>query len=183
MKEHPILFSAPMIQALLAGRKSVTRRLSKQWLKVKGGDKLWVRETFIIGYPTGEPHHWSCIRPSDFQGDGRAFYRADGDDPKDGPQLNWKPSIHMPRWASRITLEAVEDARIERLQEITEDEAVREGAFSHIDDYAPDRTEPETQLLGFRRLWRTLHTKHGERWEDNPEVVRIAFRVPVREER
>lgn len=166
MREYPILFSAPMIRALLEGRKTVTRRMSQQWLKVNEGDRLWVREAFCVGYPTGEPHHWSALRPTNYQGNGRAFYRADGKDAPSEPQRTWKPSIHMPRWASRITLEATEDAWDERLWDLTEQEALNEGMI-------PDGTE----AVQFVNLWRQLHTKPGERWEDNPEVVRIAFKV------
>lgn len=130
MRERPILFSAPMVQALLAGTKTQTRRAAKltdaghakeprghrRWHPGdpdavaacpygKPGDRLWVRETFVIGYP-GAGNTYSAIpwTGADPQKDGKVFYRADGDDPKDGPQRPWTPSIHMPRWASRITI-------------------------------------------------------------------------------
>lgn len=206
MKEHPILFSAEMVRALLAGRKSVTRRMSRQWLKVKAGDRLWVRETHAIerdvmgdeppfrdGRPiktaedTDEGHTWM-----------QAHYRAT--DPTPSLMCNhekcegepctrpWKPSIHMPRWASRITLEALEDARVERLQHITEEDAEREGLTClAVDPYEFDAEDKSyeaalaralgpgefTAKFAFMRIWSTLHAKPGERWEDNPEVVRV----------
>jgi hypothetical protein len=72
----------------------------------------------------------------------------------------------MPRWASRITLEATEDARGERLQKITEAEAIKEGI----------RPDVVNAITRFVDLWHSLHTKPGTRWEDDPEIVRIAFR-------
>lgn len=191
MSEHPILFSAPMIQALLAGRKSVTRRMSKRWLRVNAGDRLWVRETWrpycwredgpitvqfqADGSRMADTHDES--QPGDYEGwyeriaiqatheCARAGLPQDGEGcyvwPNMECPLRWRPSIHMPRWCSRITLEATEDARLERLQDITEEEAEREGV---------------ERLDEFMALWSTLHTKPGERLEDNPELVRIAFR-------
>ncbi len=162
MKERPILFSAPMVRAILEGRKTQTRRIVKDedWKMVfyddecdswcgsnevdfmndphakvikcpygVPGDRLWVKETFALCEADGPK--W--------------FYRADSDDDGTIPYLvsgaggygggvgamkvdRWKPSIFMPRWASRITLE-IEAVRVERLQEISEDGAVAEGVF------------------------------------------------------
>jgi len=130
--ERPILFSGPMIRAILAGRKTQTRRVAKltgagrvkeagshrNWHladpdAVKAcpygtpGDRLWVRETFC---DTG------CQR---------AVYRADTA-VENWKYRIWRPSIYMPRWASRITLE-ITDVRLERLQDISEADAAAEG--------------------------------------------------------
>jgi hypothetical protein len=170
MTDYPILFSAPMVQALLADRKHVTRRLDHAWLKAKAGDRLWVRET------------WYC---DDFQVQRGPFlevdgakdllvYRADEERPFESEQPTWHPSIHMPRWASRILLECEEDARLELLQDIAELDAMAEGV-----DYCdlPDHDDCFYGMRGhrcaFERLWNTLHTEPGSRWEDNPEVVRV----------
>jgi hypothetical protein len=159
MKERPVLFSGPMVRALLDGSKTQTRRVCKpmnQWVEqacrevrmidgaphhfLKGasapleklrspygqpGDHLWVRETFALsvidpdgGSPQDEPENWDVI------------YRADPDQPGGGwtdgegneIAAPWKPSIHMPRWASRILLEIV-SVRVERLQAIGETDA------------------------------------------------------------
>lgn len=124
MKEHPILFSAWSIRAVLAGRKTNTRRMSEVWMKVKAGDMLWVREnyqleTILEDLPAGllvgskDPVRYCAdefVRgvPIDYFGRIRA-------------------SRFMPRWASRITLEATEDARREPLADISEEDAIAEG--------------------------------------------------------
>lgn len=162
-KERPILFSTPMIQAILEGRKTMTRRIVKQALKFDTnwriaviqeernylnpryemrcgtqyalpvfrcpygtiGDKLWVRETFFDNLG------------DDFLGiNSRWIYRADGEIDKQFEDTEgftgWKPSIFMPHIASRITLE-ITNVRVERLQEITEEDAINEGVMRDED--------------------------------------------------
>lgn len=184
VKEHPILFSAPMVQALLADRKHVTRRLDLRWTKVKAGDRLWVRETFYCDdfrYDFGVDADIPELRES-------IMYRADGEfreQLEDHSEARWRPSIHMPRWASRILLECEEDARIERLQDITDDEAEAEGIYDgdHLAEcgsagcsFHPDQRcccGDLSPVEEFSELWDTLHNNPGERFADNPEVVRI----------
>ena len=170
MKSHPILFSAPMIRALLAGRKTVTRRMSKQWLKVKAGDELWCRETW--------KHRTDGLALG-------AWYRADGH--IDIPGWPWKPSIFMPRKYSRITLEATEDARLERLHDITEEDAVAEaiyrmpgGVFEGRRDAVDGRTLITpwmTAVEAYADLWDSLHKK--DPWSSNPLVVVLSFEVKI----
>lgn len=146
MKSRPILFSAPMVRALLAGTKTQTRRPLREgaWLDPKEGvirmcsvgngvtgfqsvacpygapgDQLWVREQFAgsiayerHGYPLRE---WG----------NKIWYCADGE-PRSGQWTRPRPSIHMPRSLSRITLELT-DVRVERLQDISEADAQAEG--------------------------------------------------------
>lgn len=190
-REHPMLFSAPMVRALLADRKHVTRRLSERWLKVKAGDRLWVRETWaatesdcdvpVISYraggymihgATGEKR-FGTWKDEIFPGEAGQI----------GEPEEWRPSLFMPRWASRITLEVEEDARMERLQDITDEEAKLEGVqvlpLQSEDDPSawwqvePGEHQERTPRASFRSLWSSLHTKPGERWEDNPMVVRV----------
>jgi hypothetical protein len=143
MKERPILFSAPMVRALLEGRKTQTRRIVKpkpshvdaggrtgavigkfaghvECLCPYGmpGELLWVRETFAK--IPGQTRDW-------IETDYRATY-THGDRLGDslGIKKKWTPSIHMPRAASRITLR-ITDVRVERLQSISEDDAIAEG--------------------------------------------------------
>lgn len=147
MKEYPILYSTPMIQAKLAGRKTQTRRIikvqpeeqlhpcgSSKWywstnpsdLKIpyvkcpygQIGDLIWARESWA--YAEDEfGNHSSTTNGDCF---GKFLYKANGDDNHD----RWKPSIHMPKEASRIW-ERITDIRVERLQDISEGDAIAEG--------------------------------------------------------
>lgn len=153
MTDRPILFSGPMVRAILDGRKTMTRRLVRgatgafwdhgAWTPtVTGndirwdcaphgphsmllrcpygvpGDRLWVRETWALGY------HWDRYNPSSSR-TGEVWYRADTDE-ESVNRGRWRPSIHMPRWASRITLDVVR-VRVERLQAITAKDVQAEG--------------------------------------------------------
>lgn len=144
------------------------------------GDRLWVRETWgtrhmheigqhIFGdgpipdhtqvvYKAGSLVRASRDAPPDF--DLEKWPASWSDDPKPDSG-RWRPSIHMPRWASRITLE-VADVAVERLQEITEEGAVAEGC--------------ETRA-GFRDLWDSINAKRGHPWDSDPWVWVIGFRV------
>ncbi|WP_114862064.1 hypothetical protein [Azospirillum brasilense] len=96
--------------------------------------------------------------------------------------------MHMPRWASRITL-VVEDVRFQRLQDITEEDAIAEGVETERCCGVPSDAcgvylggccgQPEAMepVEAFRQLWNSLHDKLGERWEDNPEIVALTFVV------
>jgi hypothetical protein len=195
--ERGILFSGPMVRAILrpVNPKTVTRRLSKQWLKVKAGDRLWVRETHSIldmradvelaegPTPPTEPFPASVTYLADDEERGFTVEPADWRESFDADHIIGRPSIHMPRWASRILLECEEDTRAERLQDITEEEARMEGVDRYVmgHGFVTDSDcsiEPGYVMYGnFRRgfemLWGTLHTKPGERWEDNPVVYRV----------
>lgn len=174
--DRPIIFSAPMVRALLAGTKTQTRRLAVQWRKtapdntsydkysidspwcrVQVGDRLWVRESFAEAFvPRG------------------AAYMADhSGDPRG---LGWRPSIHMARFASRLTL-TVTDVRRQRLQEISEADAAAEGvdAISMAD---VPRQAAWSRKQDFSRLWDTLHGSGA--WLADPEIVAITFTVAQR---
>jgi len=168
--EYGILFSAPMVRAILAGRKSVTRRMSKQWLKRKCGDVLWVRETWGIINAWPDDVQYQYIRNGGPWRPNEMAYRADE------PQGDycWRSSLHMPRWASRITLEVTEDAREEQLQDITEEEAMREGFYQAV--HESEHGVGQDVIGWFAGMWRSLHDKPGECWDDNPTVVRIPVR-------
>jgi hypothetical protein len=156
MTERPIIFSGPMVRALLADRKTMTRRLATSPLrKCEPGDRLWVRESYSESHPG-------------------PVYKADNPN-SDG--WGWRPSIHMPRSASRITLE-VTAVKIERLQEITPADAEAEGVFQHVAEYSIDKIfrddRAATARLYFLDLWEKLHGLGS--WDANPEVVAISFR-------
>lgn len=176
-REHPILFSGDMVRAILAGNKTQTRRVMKPQSRgiayIRGsrggqcervacphgvfGDHLWVREAHYVwnaGYKDGSGR--------------RIDYRATE---PDSPCGRWTPSIHMPRWASRITLE-ITDVRVERLQSINDDDALAEGIY-------PTKTGiyPGSPRAAFRGLWDSLNAKrNGCSWDQNPYVWVISFR-------
>lgn len=210
IKERPILFSAPMVRAILEGRKTVTRRAVKgSGLKFladftpeyvalpenhfcphgKPGERLWVREAWArVGIAQAPDQQWVVYRESD----NRTDYG--------GP---WKPSIHMPRWASRILLEITE-VRVERLQDISEDQAKAEGCFftdygqqcahggtgwkdigicpavvGHQQRYgwAWDKTTSHEECLGSPRwAFANLWNSTGGDWDANPWVWCVEFR-------
>jgi hypothetical protein len=177
MKEYPILFSGEMVRALLADRKHVTRRLSKQWLKVKAGDRLWVRETWTGTWCYEDMHLVYAADGSErFAPEAPSEYCLPKAAIKPGA---WVSPLFLPRWASRILLECEEDARAERLQDITWPECVAEGCledFTRRDSDCPvchGSTIHQGPTWEFRYLWHKLHTKPGERLEDNPTVCRV----------
>jgi hypothetical protein len=208
MKEHPILFSPPMVQAILAGRKTMTRRIikpqppddifetglycptmvdrhgeeypgserygiSNEAWSIKfpygqPGDKLWVRETFQIV-------------PPNF-----IFYKAD---PENKAKTGWKPSIFMPRSASRIDL-VIKSVRVERLNDISNTDALNEGIERKIKfpdeepdtlfyrDYSFKRERFARGILfgpkeSFKTLWESINGK--ESWQSNPWAWCIIF--------
>lgn len=209
MKERPILFSGPMVQAILSGAKTQTRRVFKgepdsvidgvpyHWAysgtsytatgRIDNsdlvaiscpygvlGDRLWVRETYAIvprtAYAASEGVQ-QTLRPDDDHD--AAIYRAGWERSTSG--LRWKPSIHMPRWASRITLE-IADVRVERVQDIKTADIIAEGVH-------PD----ERYLGGANRyrhawiaLWDSINAERGHGWEANPWVWVIGFKVVQR---
>lgn len=190
MKERPILMSAPMIKAILDGRKTITRRVIKRmpryddvdgviwyedmygdWHEMskicpygQPGDRLWVRETMKVDDRLG--WHYSA--------DGAIVYCKPE---HESDMIIWAhhketehcPSIHMPRWASRITLE-VTGVRVERLQEISEMDAVKEGIkFERMVGVKYHRYQ-------FRELWDKINGERGYSWESNPWIWRVEFK-------
>jgi hypothetical protein len=180
--------SGPMVRAILAGRKKVTRRTNLKWLQVKAGDLIWVRESWqpLISDPPTSTH-------PDLK-TGRGYYvsypatsgRVEFVD-EETCQLKdaIRPSLFMPRWASRITLRATEDARLEYLQDITEEGARHEGVYvldiqdaSHPSAWwqtGPGENQARTPRESFRKLWESIEGLNS--WAANPQVVRVAFEV------
>jgi len=208
MKERPILFSAPMVKAILSGSKSQTRRVVKpqptegglEWVTACGGDfaawqdplllldehsedggpcqrkcpygqpgsRLWVRETFCPIYP--QDPHYNGGRPIEY--DYQATYKH-GDRLGDliGAKKKWKPSIHMPRAASRITLE-VTGVRVERLQDISETDALEEGIS--YNDLPNNGLDPRRARTWYHRLWESINGPGS--WDANPFVWVVEFK-------
>ncbi len=217
MKERPILFSSPMVRALLDGSKTQTRRVMRYqpdecasvtvehfhqtvvdrhgeeqpgpevfgawWADGEHGcacpygqpgDRLWVREAWAeptsldpgptfyrADYPLCVPRHFSNVPPID--------------------QIKWKPSIHMRRDQSRITLE-ITAVRVERLQDITEADAIAEGLektasgfWSLYGQASVDGTY--SPIASYRALWNSINGPGPGNWETNPWVWAISFRT------
>ena len=237
IRERPILFSGPMVRAILEGRKTQTRRVivPQPWEDVgtlrvgvyhpeivvrgeyepgpeefgawsedgefavrcrygKPGDRLWVRES---GWQPKEPNELELREGADTW----PKYVYDADEPLRPAfalayysEYGWKhkPSIHMPRWASRLTLE-ITDVRVERVQDISREDSVAEGArrFDDIPDPHPfgigPRWSMETptstdQCLGnarfaFANTWNSINAKRGYGWDTNPWVWCLTFKV------
>ncbi len=259
MREHSILFTADMINAILAGRKTKTRRIindsfngcltmggphpcpNEPVVMIPGelvkspiegepdfyitnkevqamffcstmdktakcrygaaGDILWVRETFVRAGLSEDGE--SCI-----EGTQKYYYRADDEwtkmdwhhpdkeGPQDSPQ--WKPCIHMPKKACRIFLK-VKSILVERVQDITDDEAISEGVLTLSEQWVHDNfqeyakawrawdkerllmAEPQRPPLGpsprdrFKKLWENINGKDS--WDINPWVWVIEFSI------
>ena len=233
-KERPILFSGPMVRAILDGRKTQTRRvvtvrnscrqaapqrwfydLSRAWrdpgfpqlqggLKAEylhvpfcnpedgweekpiddtverwyslwqPGDRLWVRETWRAFEPKTRILGGNSVLANaqmrvyarnPVEGESVIEYAADFDK----RTASWRPSIHMPRWASRILLE-VTNVRVEQVQEITVTDALKEGI-------AYDLSKPDGgPFARFRSLWDSINAKRGYGWKENPWVWVVEFR-------
>lgn len=249
MSDRPIIFSAPMVRALLDGRKTQTRRLAwrdrahrvgqspapSPWQSVRPGERLWVRETCRAEELSRPPqvraatreerrvlHRTQVVVLDDMDGADGVRYAADDKWVKientdaagnawvelfhyrgrgAGGVGNLVPALHMPRWASRLTLH-VEAVRVERLQDISEDDAQAEG-MSRVEyedcdgdprldgvryiakawhaDPSKLRTEADAMSGAafargaFLALWNSFHGDGA--WQRNPEVVVITFRV------
>jgi len=197
MKEYPILFSGEMVQAILDGRKTQTRRVINPQSLLDNktrvaacyecpygapGDLLWVREThWIDWYPSGV-----------YDNDGNAgvvHYRASTqwDVIAKSIDAHWRPSIFMPRWASRILLE-VTDIQVERVQNINDEDARKEGIqdVCHCGDYVESHgyhsghgavSMPGWATENFSSLWDSINAKRGHSWESNPWVWVVGFKV------
>ena len=221
MKIRPILFSTPMVEAILNGRKTQTRRIIKphpEWkepfwlyggtiwhinnipntsgqgfqqnMKIKQGDILWVRETFceagnfaseqlanseVIAYKTREAFFYNNGRKLDTE-----FWNWD--------KLKWKPSIFMPKAVCRLFLE-VTNVRVERLRDISEEDANSEGIYAKPGSvsgavwYEKFIKAREARIEGlftesakecFQTLWQSINGK--ESWEANPFVFVYNFK-------
>ncbi|UZW62715.1 hypothetical protein [Lysobacter enzymogenes] len=204
MRELPILFGAPMVRAIQDGTKTQTRRLVKPQpfaqpehndetgeFDVYAGDelsgsmrcpygqpddRLWVREAFADLHGTGIEHR----QPPDFALQ-RYAYAADtrpgsaSDEARKDYGIRWKPSIHMPRAASRITLE-VTGVRVERLQAISEADALAEGIqlLNGWHTFNGGLHQSRTAEESFSALWESLNGAGS--WDANPRVWVISFR-------
>jgi hypothetical protein len=208
-KERPIIFSAPMVRAILAGKKTQTRRalrhqieapatlrmsgprqceiVNEHGVRIPGfacpygqpGDRLWVRETWqgpLFDHEQWDDYHANNGR---FETPKHCVYAADGGpapefvNEDDEIVQRWRPSIHMPRWASRITLEIV-DVRIERLHDISGPDCWREG-IHEIRNAGDQYGELRGSVVeDFRALWESINGRGS--WDDSPWVWALTFK-------
>ena len=182
MKERPILMSAEMVRALLAGRKTQTRRLVKLMdtgrVKLPGSHRNWHLEdpNVVKACPYGLPGDRLWVKETFLQRNSTTIYRADlylFEAAGISLNFNWKPSIFMPRKASRLTLE-IKTLRVERLQDISEADAKAEGI------QCPGCQSGEhiacTDLVkAYRKLWESLNGTDS--WKANPWVWVIEFQL------
>ncbi|MEG8893404.1 morphogenetic protein [Klebsiella pneumoniae] len=197
MKERGMIFNGEMVRAILDGRKTQTRRIVKPqpdedglakvtngpWVDTSErnyrcpfgdvGDRIWVRETFqgpLFDYEQMEAYLEDSSR---FEKPEFCQYAADGghrpeyQDADDNLRHGWRPSIHMPRWASRIMLE-ITDVRVERLKSISDGDAIREGCS------IADMKSGDCVADVFARLWASIYG--AESWNANPWVWVIEFK-------
>ena len=194
MKERPILFSGEMVQAILDGRKTQTRRVIPEKMQLcrtpedepevfvdwcrygQPGDRLWVRETWRKTFDIDQKDVME--------------YRAGGTRLIVGESIQhgehritsilpaWRPSIFMSRWASRITLEIV-NVRVERVQDITNEDAQAEGITTQF----PTRSVPHrlggdiwNHRNAYARLWDDINSRRGFGWDVNPWVWVVEFK-------
>lgn len=225
MTDRPILFSAPMVRALIEGRKTQTRRIfnpqpedagngysringhlgstdflmreiaPRHWTRIKVGDRLWVRESVTrFDKGTCDQHVWYRAGHNTDEFSQRYLYwmsgSTDGEWPVDvGPAggAPYKvPSIHMPRWASRLTL-PVTGVKVERLQDISEADAIAEGIEPHHSGWMPyttafyeaDGVTPANYHADPRESYRSLWNKINGfgSWDANPWVACYEFGV------
>jgi len=141
------------------------------------GDRLWVCETWAA------PSNCDTVKPSDLAAETSIWYHAGGvryPEDEDTSPGRGRPSIHMPRWASRITLE-VTDVRVERVQEISEKNILAEGVRPYMVDSGgqnPDGSwvDIPDYYMPWIRLWDSINAKRGFGWGDNPWVLVVTFK-------
>lgn len=192
-KDHPILFSGEMVSAILEARKTQTRRIVKPQPDKDGISLDIERHQYqdtserVYRCPYGEPGGRLWVRETHMAFDlGRIHYRSDYlQDPRGDREhgVVWTPSIHMPRWASRLTL-IITGIRVERLQDISDQDARAEGAESYdvsmlsedemqlLDAPLLDRSSPYKN--GFAMLWDSINRTQAS-WDSNPWVWVVSF--------
>jgi hypothetical protein len=207
MADRPILFSGAMVRALLDGRKTQTRRVVKETtlphlrregdFHLRAGSGLLTRNYYFrVPYAVGDRLYvreaWRCglvhdaRAPRDMKPGSFIAYEADA--PHDCASVHgrFRQGMHIPRWASRLTL-TVTDVRVQRLQEISEQDAIDEGMWRCGEFWIyrdPDDVEEgdgySTPRNAYRFLWEELNAERGFGWDVNPWIVAVSFTVERR---
>ncbi len=204
MTDRPILFSGPMVRALLAGTKTQTRRVitprrgtkamvdlfdgswtdeyvldpgNQSWREDSYpwgvGDRLYVREAWRTGLA------YEDLSLSDMGGEEQVLFESDGTTERwtknSTEPGRLRPGMHMPRWASRLTL-LVTDVRVQRLQDISEEDSKAEGMTGEFCDFEL-YGQSQPYRYEYCGLWDHLNKARGYGWETNPWVVAVGFVV------
>jgi hypothetical protein len=194
--EHGIPFGAPMVRAILGGYKLATRRLDEKWLKVKKGDLLWVRESWTIIEKYGNPQTQTLTIYYPADGGTKSFHYLSGSSyQKYVSKRIGKTfvSSYLPRIFSRIILEATADARLQRLQDMSDEDVFMEGPPGMIagryqcamcNGRGRNITYPkkcpgcggtgDNPKKYFRDFWESLYGAGS--WDGNTELVVIEFK-------
>lgn len=210
VRERPMIFSGPMTRAILSGRKTQTRRVMKGEWVYDGetgvgasweppackygsiGDRLYIKEKWaLVMWDEDETDDWTHPIPKTHPGLGWSVHHAAGStyetDCLEDRGFRWRPSIHMPRWASRITLE-ITDVKVELLQDISGDDAMAEGV-DQTEFWTPKELEGRPfeekwwddyhfwnhyPQMAYRRLWESIHGSGS--WDLNPYIWAISFK-------
>lgn len=204
-KQRPILFSTDMVQAILSGTKTQTRRIVKpqknenlvlsrdfqaeydngELVKCpygKPGDVLWVRETWCLTTPYGPEDYYFGYKAGNYAPYIKAPEKYDYATPD-----VWKPSIHMPKAACRIFLR-IKHVRVEQLNKVSKNDAIAEGIkwqFSALFkerryfDYEDKESEWRDPVSSFHSLWESINGSGS--WKDNPWVWVVEFEMIGRE--
>lgn len=190
MKDRPILFSAPMVRALLDGTKTQTRRVVKpQPITCEAGTELLSISNGLAKFgsgdvitrkalcPYGQPGDRIWVRETWQKAGGGSgyWYRSTDSEADDGwpPVSQWRPSIYMPRHASRITLE-ITGVRVERLQDISEADCWAEG-ISEIREKGDEHGDLSGSVThDYRALWESINGPGS--WDENPWVWVVEFK-------
>ena len=189
-RERPILFSAPMVRALLAGTKTQTRRVVKPKPTFRDdhlatdlrallsrcpygqpGDRLWVREAWREW--SSEAWHYAADLTILPKGDRELANFLAQRSPFSWESYKWRPSIHMPRAASRITLE-ITGVRVERIQDISEADARADGVIQWAGEQDTPVCDMQEARLQFMGLWESING--GGSWDANPWVWVVSFK-------
>jgi hypothetical protein len=204
MKEHPILFSGEMVRAILAGTKTQTRRIVKldqeantvhewddgRWEFGKEFDDGSGEMCQLLSCHYGQPGDWLWVRETwqdidNIHGGLTTLYRADGNSEYTDDfmaRMKWQAPIFMPRSRSRLTLEVV-SIRVERVQEISEDDVISEGVVLtpkslKFNELLPALQDHYRSIAkgSYRDLWDRINAKRGYSWESNPWTWVIEFK-------
>ena len=201
-KEKPILFNGDMVRAILAGRKTQTRRPVKIDM-ANAFDPPRGKDDVYSGYPLFEDgegtwHKAVDCCPFGQVGDrlwvretwaewqpGSPVFKADGSDitghKSDHLVSSWRPSIHVPRWACRIILE-ITNIRVERVHDISEDDAIADGGLeAMIEDHVwhipgTDSKTTRDPKYAFEHVWDSIYSARGLGWDVNPWVWVVEFK-------